>query len=332
MLSRLFPCLALALGSAPAAPVFTVQEVSDGIEIRLDGNLLTKYVTRDAATNKPYFHPLIGPTGAEMTRAYPMRDVPGEKQDHPHHRSMWFGHQFIDASDTWHEEATLRERAKGDDAKFAQLRPSLGATVHRETRRAVAETDRAVLETTSEYQDAAGKLLLRDLRTFVFRVAPDGARLIDVTLAFTGADAPVTLKDAKDAGFSLRVAHAMSVEAGKGGRIVTSTGATDAKAWGQRAPWCDFHGPVTDGGEILGIAVLNHPSSFRFPTPWHARAYGLFTANPFGLNTVAGEDTDGSVVLKPGESITLRYRVILHQGDAETARIAAAYEAYAGEP
>jgi len=35
-------------------------------------------------------------------------------------------------------------------------------------------------------------------------------------------------------------------------------------------------------GETLGVAIFNHPPSFRHPTSWHARTYGLFTANCFG--------------------------------------------------
>ena len=29
-------------------------------------------------------------------------------------------------------------------------------------------------------------------------------------------------------------------------------------------------------GKVRGIAILNHPESFRHPTPWHVRTYGLF--------------------------------------------------------
>ena len=35
-------------------------------------------------------------------------------------------------------------------------------------------------------------------------------------------------------------------------------------------------------GKTVGVAILNHPDSFRFPTTWHVRTYGLFAANPFG--------------------------------------------------
>jgi hypothetical protein len=327
-------CLLLLLGLAVAAPAlsaaeFSVEKEADGIVIKIDGKLFTKYVTGDKVGNKPYFYPVIGPTGKGMTRAYPMEDVKGEAQDHPHHRSFYFGHQFINDFDTWHEELTLKERAKGDAAKLAELKKKLGATAHRETITAEAKGDRAILKVTSDYLDAEGGRMAEDVRTFTFHVAADGSRVVDADITFTGAAESVTFSDAKDAGFSLRVAHSMSVDAKEGGRIVNSNGDLDQAAWGKRAAWCDFNGPV--GGEKLGIAVLNHPGSFRHPTPWHARGYGLFTANPFGLKSVAGEKEDGSVVLKKGESFTLRHRVIFHAGDEKDAKIAEAFEAYAKE-
>jgi len=286
-------------------------------------------VTGDKVGNKPYFYPVIGPTGKGMTRAYPMEDVKGEAQDHPHHRSFYFGHQFINNFDTWHEELTLKERAKGDAAKLEELKQKLGATVHREILEAEARGDRAVLKVSSDYLDSKGNRLAEDVRTFTFHVAADGSRVVDADITFTGAAESVTFSDAKDAGFSLRVAHSMSVDAKEGGRIANSNGDIDNDAWGKRAAWCDFNGPV--GGEKLGIAVLNHPSSFRHPTPWHARGYGLFTSNPFGLKSVAGEKEDGAVTLKKGESFTLRHRVIFHAGDEKDANIAEAFAAYAKE-
>ena len=40
---------------------------------------------------------------------------------------------------------------------------------------------------------------------------------------------------------------------------------------------------------------------------------------------------DGSVTIAPGQSLTLRYRVVIHHGDAAEAHIAAAYDGYAAE-
>lgn len=335
MISPLRPALLALLLSFTvtlSAADFSIEREADGVVIKIDGELFTKYVTGDTKTNKPYFYPVIGPGGREMTRSYPMKDVEGEAQDHPHHRSFWFGHQFVNDFDTWHEGLTMEERAKGDAKKLAELKTKLGATKHREVLEASAADGKAILKVSSDYLDPAGAVMASDVRTFTFSVAADGSRVVDADIVFTGVADSVTFSDAKDAGLSLRVAHSMAVKSEQGGRIALSTGEEGEAAWGKRAAWCDFNGPVTGkGGEIFGIAMLNHPSSLRHPTPWHARTYGLLTANPFGMKNVAGEKEEAPVVLKKGESFTMRHRVIFHRGDEKQAKIAEAWEAYVKE-
>ncbi len=87
--------------------------------------------------------------------------------------------------------------------------------------------------------------------------------------------------------------------------------------------------------EIVGIAILNHPASFRYPTYWHVRTYGLFAANPFGVHDFEGRGTKegaGDHALAQGESIAFKYRVIFHPGSGDAAEIQKAFEEYAGTP
>lgn len=320
--------LVASLSLLPAAE-FSVETVDDGVVIKIDGELFTKYITKGEG-NKPYFWPVIGPTGKKMTRAYPMEDVEGEKQDHPHHRSMWFGQQEINGFDTWHERLSFEERYAKKPEELEKALAGLGATRHDEVVTAKAMGDHAILETASTYLNSSGEEMVKDQRRFVFKVDPEtGSRIVDVDLTFVGSEETVTMGDAKDAGFSLRVAWSMSVDAGEGAHIVNSEGDMDKEAWSKKAKWCDFYGPVD--GETVGVAMLNHPSSFRYPTPWHVRTYGLFTANPFGLQSLDKSAESGSFDLKKGETFNLRYRVIFHKGDAESANLDKAFEAYAAE-
>ena len=62
---------------------------------------------------------------------------------------------------------------------------------------------------------------------------------------------------------------------------------------------------------------MAHPDNPRNPTWWHARDYGLVSANPFGPKKNGG---DGEMVVMDGDSLTLRYRFIFHnKSDAEAA-------------
>ena len=82
----------------------------------------------------------------------------------------------------------------------------------------------------------------------------------------------------------------------------------------------------------VGVAIFNHPSSFRYPTYWHVRGYTLFAANPFGLHDFLKDPSqDGSYQLKPGDVMTLIYRVCIHPGTTRDARIAERYSEYIRE-
>ncbi len=315
-------------GVATAAdPAFTLEKTpSGGAIIKHDGRLFAEYVVDQA--NKPYLAPVIGPTGKQMTRNYPMKRVEGEQHDHPHHRGICFGHEDIGGSEFWAEKATFEEQnAKKPGSGDARL-AKVGSTKHREYREFKADNDGAVIVDLIDWVDPAGKKVLEEERRMIFRVV-GGARVIDFDQDLIASAGAVHVEDKKDAGLSIRVPTSMAVDSKQGGKIINSEGFADAEAWAKRAKWCDYHGPVE--GELLGVAMLNHPSSFRFPTPWHVRTYGLFTANAFGGKSFDKSADDAGFELKAGERLKLRHRFILHSGDEKSAKIAEAWEAYAKE-
>jgi hypothetical protein len=110
--------------------------------------------------------------------------------------------------------------------------------------------------------------------------------------------------------------------------MINSNGAHGEPAiWGKPADWVDYSGAIA--GKTVGIAVFDAPASFRHPTTWHARAYGLFSANPFGRRAFTRDKSqDGSWTIPEGESITFRYRVVLYDGELPPARLAEMYREY----
>jgi hypothetical protein len=118
----------------------------------------------------------------------------------------------------------------------------------------------------------------------------------------------------------------------RGGRIVNSRGAVGEKeAWGKPAEWVDYSGKVE--ADTVGVAILDHPQSFRHPTHWHVRGYGLFAANPFGYRDFYRDKSkDGSFQLEKGKSMELRYRVYFHHGDAGVAKVEEVYHGFAEPP
>jgi hypothetical protein len=285
----------------------TLNRQDQDVRVEVDGKLFTVYLTTTGP--KPILWPVIGPTGAEMTRSYPMKDVPGEKHDHPHQRSIWFTHGDVSGVDFWSETA------------------GHGSIAHREYLKLEAGDDQAVVGTRNDWLDAKGKRVMEDRRTLTFRSQPD-RRSIDFEITLMASDAPVKFGDTKEGSMGIRIPTAMDVNSQQGGHIVNSEGQTDKEAWGKPASWVDYYGTLD--GRQLGIAFFNHPTSFRYPTRWHVRDYGLFAANPFGLRDFVGkQDVDGSHTLDKGASLTLRYRIVFHSGDATAAKVAEMFEQYA---
>lgn len=316
-------CLLLLVttGSLTAGDGFTISCEATQVTIQYDGELLTRYHFQDQDARKPYFWPVIGPTGKSMTRAFPMETVEGEQHDHPHHRGVWFGHQGVAGTDTWLEAAS--KKVEGDKQK--EFLASLGTIAHTAFTEISANAEQAVIRSTNDYLDSTGKPLMADQRSMIFRMA-NGQLILDFDIVLTGKYGDVELQDKKDAGLNVRIPTTMSLSDGEG-HIVNSVGDRDGDTWSKSAEWVDYHGPVD--GEHLGVAFLNHPSSFRHPTRWHVRDYGLFTANAFGPQSLDKNAESGTYTLKNGQSTQLRHRIIFHKGDTTSAGIAEAYQAYA---
>jgi hypothetical protein len=313
MPSHLVASLAVVVAAFAASAVsadITVDRSDKGAVVKIDGHLFTEYLIRSG--NKPILWPIIGPTGKPMTRAYPVQNTGKEASDHPHHRSLWFTHGNVNGVDFWGEYPADK----------------LGGVIKHTGFLKIASGKPALIVTRNDWLAPDGKKLCEDKRTFLFDTDGD-ARWIDVDVAIKASDGPVTFGDTKEGIFGVRVAETLRVDAKRGGHIVNSEHHVDeAAAWGKRAAWVDYHGPMD--GQTVGIAILNHPRSFRFPTYWHVRGYGLFAANPFGVHDfTGGEPGRGAVTLSTGETIVLRYRVLLHRGDEKAGKVAESFATYA---
>jgi len=306
-----------ATSAQPASSGVSLQRDGANVKVLIDGRLFTEYLS-DQAT-KPYYYPVIGPTGAPITRNYPMKKIPGEDEDHNHQRSFWFTYGNVNGYDFWASDplnppktnyGTIKETAK----KTMVAGPVLG-----------------LIRTTDDWLGPDGKRVCEDERVITI-YDTSNARVLDFDITLKASDSPVMFNDTKEGMFGLRLASSMDVMVKKkkgAGKITNAEGITDLEAWGKASPWVDYVGPVE--GETVGVAILNHPDSFRYPTTWHVREYGLFAANPFGWHDFK-MDKSGEYTLPAGESIRFRYRVIFHKGDTPSANIPTAFEGYAKPP
>jgi hypothetical protein len=283
----------------------SAERSKNGAVVKIDGQLFTEYWTQSG--NKPILWPILGPTGKPMTRDYPMRSHGDETKDHPHHRSLWFTHGEVNGVNFWLDQGNVGQIKHLEFTKVAGGKPATIAARH-------------------AWLAPDGKKIGEDDLTLHFDT--DGrARWIDFDITIHATDGPMRFGDTKEGTFGVRVADSMRVDAKRGGRIVNSQGQTDGDAWGKPASWVDYHGPID--GQVVGIAIFNHPGSFRYPTYWHVRTYGLFAANPFGLHDFTGDKkANGAYELPAGKSMTLRYRIFFHRGDEREGKVAEAFASY----
>jgi len=285
----------------------------DLIDFTIDGQPFTTYnFGKDWA--RPFFYPVLGPEGAQITRNYPMlENVPGETTDHPHHKSLWVAHGDVNGVDNWSEEKDH------------------GRIVTRRVKEIVEGPVVAVVRQDLEWVSCRGKKVCDEEREIRVYAGPADERIMDLTVTFRATVGKLVFGDTKEGGLcAVRVAT--SIDGIRGGKIENSYGATrEAETWGRRAPWCDYSGPV--GGKLLGIAVFDTPGNLRYPTYWHARDYGLMTANPFGISYFAPESGEnGTYTVESGGELKSCYRVFMHRGDASVGRVRDKYHDYINPP
>ena len=298
----------LFLGALPLQADIELKKDGGKLKVLVDGKLFTEFRS-DASS--PCLYPLMSPTGTHLTRQFPFeKGVEGEAPDHPHHVGFWFTHGSVNGKDFWHSRGDAKivckgfvgePEASGDSANF----------------------------TVDIAWEAGGKAVMTERRKYEI-TASGKTRTVDVTSTFKPADGDVTFGDTKEGFFAIRVAPTLRLkgEVAKG-RITTSAGNKDGDAWGKRAKWVAYHGPDSAGTPTV-IAILDHKDNLRHPTWWHARDYGLLTANPFAIRAFKVKDAkgDGKHTIKAGESLTQRYRLVLHQGDLASAKLEERFGAF----
>jgi hypothetical protein len=314
----------LAGACVPASAQVTITPEADVVHVAIDGKPFTDFVLRGGNAMKPYLHPLRSATGKVVTRHFPMEKVEGEPTDHPHQRGLWFAHERVNGFDFWNNEADYKSPIRGRIVVTKISEVQNGPTV-------------GSFKADLEWTDPEGRKLLSEARKTTFRKTPT-LRIIDLDITLTAAG-EVTFGDSKDGAFGIRLAAALEEPEGgppKSGNTIPGTGTilnaegeTSKTVWGKPSNWIDYSGEVD--GEKVGVTVFDHSENSR-RARWHVRNYGLLAANPFGLKVFTGDKTqDGSLVLKAGESLRLRYRVVIHPGDAKAAGIGQLWDEYLKE-
>lgn len=291
--------------SGTASAEFRFEE-KDGTHSLYEGDKLITAFRTDYRV--PYLYPLTSPSGANISRHWPMEnDAPTEEKDHPHHRGLWLSHGDVNGYDFW---------AGMVGKKDAVIRTDSVAT-------AKAEDTATLIASLTWLGD--GKELLNEKRWHTFSHPDPKTLRIEVQSTLTALVDEAVFGDTKEGTFAVRTDRTLRV-VGKEAKatLTNSKGKTNHTVWGERAKWAAYTGPDELGQPVV-VAIIDSSLSFRHPTYWHARDYGLLAANPFGIHDFKKmkDKSLGNHILRKHESIQLRYTLILHQGTLESANLEA---------
>lgn len=314
-------------GGSDSAPYQTeVVHKLDRVNLHVGGEFFATYVL--AGGRRPYFWPLLGPSGSTVVRGQ-------GSGDHPHHTGLavsYGGHSEGGSANIWSD---WDEPPYGPGGRMLHqgFRKMYGGPVYGELVQDLA------------YVDALGDRIVSEVRTIRWWWASAHARYLDIECRV------LEVTDRGPRPFILMARTPMSFGIPENGAVTNSAkAATPDLVYSEdkryRASWVDASGPSgppppppppgppedlvdlredaatyaeVGTGPWNGIAVLDHPSNHGFP-------------NVVGKYAMVQQITQAHYPPPeaPDGPFTFQQRIYVHDGnaaDAQVAAVAATYEA-----
>lgn len=314
-----WPCLLLTAACLQAADI-AVTPAGDVLQFATGGRAICSY--RMQPGNVPagvdpifrhgaHLHPVFSPSG---------RCVTGNHQaDHPWQRGIWMAWTKTEFGgshpDFWNMGKTNAKSggSLAAEVRFVRLVKSWGGM---EGGGFVSE--HAFLDHSRTPEQ---KVLNENWEVRVAQETLDGTltNVIDLTSTQTCAtDQPLKLPQYHYGGLGVRGAPEWNaVEAV---RMLTSEGHDRKTGDSTRARWVWLGGEIE--GATAGIAVLIHPSNFRFPQP--------LRLNPKNPQLCVAPSQSGDWAIEPRKPHISKYRFLIFDGSANAGWIEAQWRTYSG--
>ncbi len=254
-----------------------------------------------------YIHPLYGLDGQVLTEDFP--------DDHPHHRGVfWAWHQVWlgdrKLCDPWSAIDTVWDVYDARVLSVDSRSRALQVQVHWKS---------------PNHTDSAGKQIpfIEETTTITVHRAGDDMRRIDFQIELLALENNMRLGGSEDAkgygGFTTRIYLPDDI-------VLTGTnGLVEPKTLSVEAgPWLDFSGNLGKAGKTSGLAILCHKTCPLYPQRWILRRKGS-AQNP----VYPGREP---VPLSCDKPLILRYRLIIHRGDASHIDLDSLQAQYNNEP
>lgn len=248
-----------------------------------------------------YIHPLCGLDGEILTEDFP--------SDHYHHRGVFWA---------WPETIALGKKLDtwglgGANQKAVSWTHTGGA----------GEALVLKLEQYSYFTEDADAPILGESVIVTVHPADADMRAIDFELTFTNETSDdLVLKGQDDknkgyGGFGIRPNATR-----KPFRFLGANGRIRADRLKEDSPWVDVSFSINPGKRTpkSGVALFQHADNPGYPHPGYLLRHFGFLGHSWPHRE--------PYTLKPGDSITLRYRLLVHRNDGQVVGVPAAFDAY----
>src|SRR5258705_3988666 len=329
-MSKLFAVsifLFLSIATLAQTKGFAIVEKKDKkqVDILFNNKLMTAYCYFDSS-RKPVLFPVNTVDGITVTRSYPFQMIAGERTDHPHYTGIWLNYESVNGLDFWNNSTAIP----------VEKRDHYGTIIQQKITGKKTNGSTASLFASAIWVRPDHKVLLNEQTTFNFNVKANDF-IIDRITTLTATDTTVIFKDVKNGMFAIRVARELELPskekssfvdnmgnvtevspstADVTGMYYSSNGLKGDSVWSTKGKWVMLTGKK-DGKDIT-IGMFDHPLNVGYPAYWHARGYGLFAVNPLGRKIFSNGKEELNYSLQPGQSVTFRYRIVIHSGDVLT--------------
>jgi hypothetical protein len=257
------------------------------LDIQYRNQLLFAYRSDEV---RPYIHPLRTLKGRMLSAIKP--------EKHPWHLGLFFSWKYVDGVNFW--EFRNKGAVRVDDLEYEAAPFS------------ILLTSRQTWVTMADER----KLLDELLTLRVHGVDPESSLyFIDFEHLFRAKEKDILLDrtemtDMKPWGGYAGLSFRPSANLDHQVRILNSNGSRDRQTNGEPARWVHLQGFCErEPEEAVGLAILDHQDNPRFPSPFFTMDASM--EFPFLSASFIFHEP---YLLRRGEDLTLRYRVIVHDG------------------
>jgi len=279
-----------------AQSMVTAEKIGSKINVNIDGRFFTSYIFSQDE-KYPFFYPVNGPSGASVTS---MRN-----SNYPHHSSLFFGIDYVNEGNYWQEGL--------DEGQIISVKTDI----------LESGDNRVVIADECLWVREGAESPIKDTRRITITSPDDNIYKIvfEITL-FPLQD--VTIERNNHSLFSGRMDPDLAVI--NGGTMINADGEKgEDGTFGEVSDWIAYYGERGNGVE--GMTIMQHPDNDWPQAPWFTRDYGFFSPTPIYWP----EDEDMVTFMEMGETVNLKYGVIVHAGTPDEAGIPGLFDLFKSE-